>query len=204
MSTVPMLAVVKRPLPAMRTDAHGRAARPGYSNRTNIMHAHFFANGRSHAEGKATPMTKKANAAPGASKRSRIPARRFTLPLAWWRTMTAETFDATTAVVLREAISAIAIIGEPMWRAAANGDAAAATGLALRLHPDRATPIAFDLVMTAVAACAAEGNAAACLVMSRMVRRRRGAGKKEARIATSWLVRTFASALDRPHDGGTS
>jgi hypothetical protein len=125
-------------------------------------------------------------------------------PLAWWRTMKAETFDATTAVVMREAISTIAIIGEPMWRAAANGDAAAATGLALRLHPDRATPIAFDLVMTAVVACAAEGNAAACLVMSRVVRRRRGAGKREARIATSWLVRTFASALERRHEGGMS
>jgi hypothetical protein len=125
-------------------------------------------------------------------------------PLVWWRTMKAETFDTTTAVVMREAISTIAIIDEPMWRAAANGDAAAATGLALRLHPDRATPIAFDLVMTTVAACAAEGNATACLVMSRVVRRRGGAGKKEARIATSWLVRTFAAALDRRREGGSS
>ena len=149
-------------------------------------------------------MTRKTNEVQGAAKRARIPATPVTRPLTWWRTMKAETFDATTAVVLREAISAIAIIGEPMWRAAANGDAAAATGLALRLHPDRATPIAFDLVMTAVAACAAEGNAAACLVMSRVVRRRRGAGKREARIATSWLVRTFASALDRRHEGGMS
>lgn len=125
-------------------------------------------------------------------------------PLAWWRTMKAETFDATTAVVMREAISTIAIIDEPTWRAAANGNAAAATGLALRLHPDRATPLAFDLVMTAVAACAAEGNATACLVMSRLIPRRRGAGKKEARIATSWLVRTSASALDGHCEGGTS
>jgi hypothetical protein len=125
-------------------------------------------------------------------------------PLALWRTMKAETFDAATAVVMREAISTIAIIDEPTWRAAANGDAAAAAGLALRLHPDRATPLAFDLVMTAVAACAAEGNATACLVMSRVVPRRRGAGTKDARIATSWLVRTFASALDRRREGGTS
>jgi hypothetical protein len=125
-------------------------------------------------------------------------------PLAWWRTMKAEKFDVTTAVVMREAISTIAIIDEPMWRAAANGDAAAAAGLALRLHPDRATPLAFDLVMTAVAACAAEGNATACLVMSRVVPRRRGSGKKEARIATSWLVRAFASALERRREGATS
>jgi hypothetical protein len=149
-------------------------------------------------------MTRETNAVPGAAKRARIPATPFTLPLTWWRTMKAETFDAAMAVVMREAISTIAIIDEPTWRAAANGDAAAAAGLALRLHPDRATPLAFDLVMTAVAACAAEGNATACLVMSRVVPRRRGAGKKEARIATSWLVRTFASALDRRREGGTS
>ena len=116
-------------------------------------------------------------------------------PLALWRTMEAETFDETTVVVMREALSTIAIIDEPTWRAAATGDAAAATGLALRLHPDRAAPIAFDLVMTSVAACAAEGNAAACLVMSRVLPRRRGAGKKDARLATSWLVRTFAAGL---------
>jgi hypothetical protein len=125
-------------------------------------------------------------------------------PLAWWRTMKAESFDSTTAAMMREAISTIAIIGEPTWRAAANGDAVAATGLALRLHPERATPLAYDLVMTTVAACAAEGNATACLVMSRLIPRHHGAGKKEARIAASWLVRTSASPLDRRHEGGTS
>jgi hypothetical protein len=136
--------------------------------------------------------------------RDAAPKQQPLSPLAWWRTMKAETFDAATAVVMREAISTIAIIDEPTWRAAANGDAAAAAGHALRLHPDRATPPAYDLVMTAAAARAAEGNAAACLVMSRVVPRRRGAGKKDARIATSWLVRTFATALDKRREGGTS
>lgn len=150
------------------------------------------------------PMKRETHAVPGAAKRARAPATQITSPLALWRTMKAETFDTSTAVVMREAISTIAIIDEPTWRAAANGDAAAAAGLALRLHPDRATPLAYDLVMTAVAACAAEGNAAACLVMSRVVPRRCGAGKKDARIGTSWLVRAFASALDRRREGATS
>lgn len=149
-------------------------------------------------------MKRISHAMPREPERDKARKQQALSPLAWWRTLKAETFDATTAVAMREAISTIAIIDEPTWRAAANGDAAAATGLALRLQPDRATPLAFDLVMTAVAACAAEGDATACLVMSRVLRRRRGAGKKEARIATSWLVRTFAAALDRRREGVTS
>jgi hypothetical protein len=149
-------------------------------------------------------MKRETNAMPRRAAREAAHETQNLSPLAWWRTMKAETFDAATAVVMREAISTIAIIDEPTWRAAADGNAAAATGLALRLHPDRATPLAFDLVMTAVAACAAEGDATACLVMSRVVPRRRGTGKKEARIATSWLVRTSASALDGRREGETS
>jgi hypothetical protein len=149
-------------------------------------------------------MKRKTHAMPHEPARDAARKQQSLSPLAWWRTMRAEAFDAPTAVVMREAISTIATIDEPTWRAAANGDAAAATGLALRLHPDRATPLAFDLVMTAVAACAAEGDATACLVMSRVLRRRRGAGKKEARIATSWVVRTFAAALDSRREGVTS
>jgi hypothetical protein len=142
-------------------------------------------------------MTRNSNAARREAKRAHTAAKPATRPLTWWRTMRAEAFDAPTAAVMRETISTIAIIDEPTWRAAANGDAAAATGLALRLHPERAAPLAFDLVMTALAACAADGNATACLVMSRVLRRRRGAGKKEARIATSWLVRAFGKVLSR-------
>lgn len=149
-------------------------------------------------------MKRETNAMPRRAAREAAHETQKLSPLAWWRTMKAETFDAATAVVMREAISTIAIIDEPTWRAAADGNAAAATGLALRLHPDRATPLAFDLVMTAVAACAAEGDATACLVMSRVVPRRRGTGKKEARIATSWLVRTSASALDGRREGERS
>jgi hypothetical protein len=125
-------------------------------------------------------------------------------PLTWWRTMRAEKLEATAATVLRKSIATIAIIDEPSWRAAAIGDVAAAVGLALRLDPARATPIAFDLVMTALAACAADGDSTACLAMSFVLRRRPGAGKSEARIATSWLVRAFAGVLRKRRDGGAS
>jgi hypothetical protein len=125
-------------------------------------------------------------------------------PLTWWRTMRAEQLDATAAIFLRKSIATIAIIDEPSWRTAAIGDVAAAVGLALRLDPARATPIALDLVMTALAACAADGDSTACLAMSFVLRRRPGAGESQARIATSWLVRSFAGVLRKRRNGGVT
>jgi hypothetical protein len=149
-------------------------------------------------------MSRKREARRGVAPRDIIRHVRRPEPLTWWRTMRAEKFETTAAIVLRKSIATIAIIDEPSWRAAAIGDAAAAVGLALRLDPARATPIAFDLVMTALAACAADGDSTACLAMSFVVRRRPGAGKSEARIATSWLVRSFAGVLRKPRNGGAA
>ena len=58
----------------------------------------------------------------------------------------------------------------------------------------------YDLVMTALAVCAADGNAAAYLVMSHLLRKLPGAGKAEARVATSWLARAFDKVLSRRAD----
>jgi hypothetical protein len=122
--------------------------------------------------------------------------RRFhELPTKWWRTFHAEEFDQSRVSILRTTLSTIAILEEPTWRSAAGGNIAAAIGLALRLNPDRSTSTAYDLIVTALAICAAEGNAAACLVMSHILRRIPGAGKAEARLATSWLAQAFSKVL---------
>lgn len=71
----------------------------------------------------------------------------------------------------------VAIIGEPAWAGAVAGDAAAAIGLALRLDPHTASPAIYDLVMTALLACAAEDDAAACLAMSHLLRSSPGGDK---------------------------
>src|SRR5262249_52984014 len=98
---------------------------------------------------------------------------------------------------LRQTLSAIAIIDEPTWPRAVEGDAAAAIGLALRLHPQRSSLTGYDLVMSALAACAADGNGAAALVMALGLRRRAGAGAAEARLATGWLVRCMLVRTSR-------
>jgi hypothetical protein len=131
-------------------------------------------------------------------------------PLGWWRTIPAEEFDPSRVKVLRAMLSTIAILDEPAWSSATDGDAVAAIGLALRLNPARSTSTAYDLIMTSLAICATEGNAAACLVMSHILRKIPGAGKTEARIATSWLAHAFNQLLDRRakavgvEEGGTA
>jgi hypothetical protein len=118
-------------------------------------------------------------------------------PIKWWRTLPADGFDSSRKSVLRATLSTIAILDEPTWRSAAGGSAAAAIGLALRLNPSRSTSAAYDLIVTSLAICAADGNAAACIVMSHVLRNIPGAGKAEARIATSWLALAFNEALSR-------
>jgi hypothetical protein len=117
-------------------------------------------------------------------------------PTAWWRTMSAKRLGPPSAEPLREALAIIAILGDPAWPAAVRGDPSAAIGLALRLNPQRSTDVAYDLVMTAVAACAAEGSDAACFVMAHMLGRRPGATLREARLANGWLAR-FEKAVRR-------
>ncbi len=141
-------------------------------------------------------MTSKTNPKPRKSTRPKtteapLPPQ----PFGWWRTKRAELFDAPMAVAMREALATIVILGEPNWRAAAAGDASAAVGLALRLNPERSTATAYELIMTALAACAVDGDAGARLAMSFVIRRMPNAGKPEARIATSWMVRGFSNAM---------
>ncbi|KQT15189.1 MAG: hypothetical protein ACOY3N_09820 [Bradyrhizobium sp.] len=123
-------------------------------------------------------------------------------PLLWWRTIRADHFNVAAAGALRASIANVFIPGEPTWRDAADGDEAAAVGLALRLHKGT-SPVTYDLVMTALAACAAEDGAAACLAMAHMLRGFPGAGRAEARIATSWLVRSFMKTTSSEEETGS-
>lgn len=113
--------------------------------------------------------------------------------LTWWRTKRAEEVDVEATRSMRVSLTTIGILGENRWRLAATGDAAAAIGIVVGLRKSDASKPVFDVVMTALAATAADGNAAACVVMANVLRTMPGAGAAEARIATSWLFRAFAS-----------
>jgi hypothetical protein len=118
-------------------------------------------------------------------------------PILWWRSVRAENFHEMALRDMRLAIAKVELFGEPRWREAAAGDAAAAIGIVLSIRLGDSFRMKFDVAMTALVVCAAEGNAAACIVLSNVIRRLPGAGKREARLATSWLVRAFRPVLKR-------
>lgn len=132
-----------------------------------------------------------------ATTRERLPKQ----PLEWWRTKHAEFFDTSAVIVMREALATVVLLGEPSWRAAATGDASAAIGLALRLNPQRSTANAYDLIMTALAACAGGGSDGAALVLSHVMRKVPNSNNSHAAIATSWLMRSFAQIALRDDRG---
>ena len=122
----------------------------------------------------------------------------------WWRLTPATAFDLVALIEMRASLSKINMLGEPRWKDAAAGDASASIGVALDMNAGGTVDARFDLVMTALAVCAAGGNAAACLVMSHILRKIPGAGKGEARIATSWLVRAFDKVLSHRADAAAT
>ena len=111
--------------------------------------------------------------------------------LTWWRRKPADRYDAATVRMMRITLNAVDMPGEERWSAAAAGDAAAAIGVAYRTKDHACWP--FDPAMTALALAASVGDAAACVMLATVLRGIPGAGKSEARIATSWLARAFAS-----------
>jgi hypothetical protein len=118
----------------------------------------------------------------------------------WWRLTPATAFDAVALREMRASLSKIDMLGEPRWNDAATGDAPASIHISLSMSAEESAEARHDLAMTALAVCAADGNAAACLVMSRILRKIPGAGKAEARVATSWLARAFDNVLSRRAD----
>ncbi len=119
--------------------------------------------------------------------------------IGWWRSMHANGFDESAVAELRSVLGKLNMLGESQWKRAAGGDAASAIGIALRMQLKGAQQRDFDLGMTALAICAAVGDVSACLVMAHILRRLPQAGKMEAKIATSWLVKAFGTIVSRRH-----
>jgi hypothetical protein len=125
------------------------------------------------------------------------------VPLDAWRTVNARLFDRNIVVELRKSLETIAMIDEPTWRAAATGDASAAIGLALRLAPGKSSELAYQLIMTALVACAAEGDAAACIVMVYMLRNRVDVSPLDRQLAASWAMRAIEIRANHSRHGAT-
>lgn len=132
---------------------------------------------------------------------SSIPTR--SSPIRWWRIVAAQNFHSPALRAMWTAASKVEIIDEVRWRSAIEGDAAGAIAIVLSMNPEDLSLHKFDLAMTALVICACDGSAAACLVLAHVIRRMPGAGRREARLATSWLVRASRPLLDRGLPGAT-
>jgi hypothetical protein len=107
--------------------------------------------------------------------------------LHWWRTLPAPALTGEHMETLGKTLSVFLILGEPQWKSAVAGDAAAAVGVALRVTKDREAPTAaVDIVMTALLRPAVAGDPAAALVLAAVIDRLVGASAGH-RLATSWL-----------------
>jgi hypothetical protein len=106
--------------------------------------------------------------------------------LSYWRTLAAESFDERRRAEVAECVRGISAT-PPEWRAALRGDAAAASGLVLRLNAPLRISARVDLALT-ILLNTAFGNAGAALVLSHALRRMPLDRRRRARLASSWMV----------------
>jgi hypothetical protein len=115
-----------------------------------------------------------------------VPVRiEFPHPLCWWRTRAAHSFKNSDIAITRCFLRKSAMIDEPRWHVAAQGNAAQAVGVALRIRTQTSNLISVDLAMTAVLCVALEGASAATFY--RTVRTRPCFPQRSAQVAATFL-----------------
>lgn len=126
---------------------------------------------------------------------SNLPVAPACSPTGWWRSIAAPNFHSMALGAMKAAIENVEMLGEPSWRDAVAGDAAATVGMAILFDRQKAAQGKLDLAMTALAICACEGDAASCLVIAYMLKRLPKAGRREKRLSSSWTVRAMRPLL---------
>jgi len=122
-------------------------------------------------------------------------------PYSCWRKCYAGELQPQEIRQVRRATYGCQFIGEPRWKLAVRGDAAAAIGIAIRVAVKRpCIECNFDLVMSVVFVAAAEGDAAARTFLAHMLRKRTAFDPTASDLADSWIAanRAAARAEGRP------
>ena len=118
-------------------------------------------------------------------------------PIGWWRMLPPRLLGETERVLVNSALQRLAIIGGGAEVAAAlQGDAAAATSVALSLVPLREVTLQVDLAMTALLSCALNGDAAAVLVLAHILGRAQWGDPDAEELGLAWLDRHIARPMD--------
>ena len=109
-------------------------------------------------------------------------------PLTLWRTLDAQQFGSRDVKSLRALLAKTSLLGQPKWAAAVNGDASAAVAVAVSFIPVDELTLPLDLAMTALIACAVEGDPGAAIVASNILLNLPSASPRHHQIAASWFV----------------
>ena len=116
-----------------------------------------------------------------------VPVRvEYPHPLCWWRTRAAHSFKSSDIAIARCFLRKSAIIGEPRWHLAAQGNAAIAIGVALRIRKQTTNFISVDLAMTAVLCVALEGASAAAFLLASALESRTAIDPQGAALSMGW------------------
>jgi hypothetical protein len=113
-------------------------------------------------------------------------------PLIWWRTRKPRLLPWRGIRDIREALVETEIPGQLDWVRAILGDAAVAIGIAVEQMKVRViTAIEVDLALSAVLACALEGDLTSPIVISSALRRRSKIDPSCLRLCLLWLGTKF-------------
>lgn len=113
-------------------------------------------------------------------------------PLTWWRTRKPSALLCRGIGGIREALLGTEIHGEPEWFRAILGDAAVAIRIAIeQMKMRKITATEVDLSLSAVLACALEGEPTSAIVISSALRRRSKCDPSCRNLSLLWLVAKF-------------
>jgi len=116
-------------------------------------------------------------------------------PTRWWSLLPPSSFHPDAIRAMRFVATQVEFFGEPRWKSAVSGDAENAIAIVLSMNPRGPFRQKFDVAMTALAACACEGSAAACVIIANVILNLPRAGDKESELADAWA--SVASATLR-------
>jgi hypothetical protein len=113
-------------------------------------------------------------------------------PLNWWRTRRPSALLRRGIGGIREALLGTEIYGEPDWSRAILGEAAVAIRVAVeQMKTRKITATEIDLALSAVLACALEGDPASAILISSALRRRSKCDPPCRLLSLLWLVSKF-------------
>jgi hypothetical protein len=110
-------------------------------------------------------------------------------PLIWWRTRTPTEFDAKDSTTLRRVLNRTTTADEPNWPRAIAGQITTAIWIAVdRLKKRKITHLEIDLALSALLACAIDGDVTAEILISSALRRRGRIEPACRNLADLWLI----------------